>query len=87
MNMCRGVKKSLPIIGFVFLLTTCLNVLKIIYDSPVKYYFDDFGIWLLGYKTEFSYLYISQGLYFISTLLLWSTDEYVKFCFWAKVHL
>ena len=45
---------------------------------------DDFRIWLLGYRTEFSCLYIPQGHYFISTVWQWSTDEYVIFRFWAK---
>ena len=42
---------------------------------------DDFGIWLLGYRIKFSCLYIPQGHYLISTLWLWSTDEYVIFLF------
>ena len=47
--------------------------------------FDDFSIWLLGNRTEFSFLYlplsflyIPQGHKFISTEWLWSTVEYVK---------
>ena len=42
--------------------------------------FDNFGIWLLGYRIEFSCLYIPLGLHFISTLWLW-------FWFRVKVHL
>ena len=38
--------------------------------------FDDFGICLLGYRIEFSCLYIPQGHYFMSTSWLWRTDEY-----------
>ena len=41
--------------------------------------FDDFRIWLLGYRIDFNCVYIPQGHYFISTLWLWSTDEYVIF--------
>jgi len=32
---------------------------------------------IIGYMTEFSCLYIAQRHYFISTLWLWRTDEYV----------
>ena len=32
----------------VFLLSNCPHVLKIFYDWPIKYYFDDFCVWLLG---------------------------------------
>ena len=41
--------------------------------------FDDFNIWLLGYRTEFSCLCLPQGHTFISTVWLWSADEYVIF--------
>ena len=41
--------------------------------------FDNFSIRLLGYRIEFSCLYIPQGHNFISTLWLCSTDEYVFF--------
>ena len=60
----------------VFLLSNYSQELKIFYDWPVKYYFWHFGICLLGYRIEISFLYIPQGHYFISTLWLWSTDEY-----------
>ena len=43
---------------------------------PLNNIVDDFGEWLLGYRTEFSCLYIPQWHYFISTLWLWSADEY-----------
>ena len=45
---------------------------KIFSDWPVKYIciiFEDFGIWLLGYRIKFSCLYIPQGHYFIITLI------------------
>ena len=47
--------------------------------GPLNIIFEDFGIWLLGCKIKISCLYISQGHYFIRTLRLWSTDEYVTF--------
>ena len=42
--------------------------------------FDDFStcIWLLGYRTEFSCLYLPQGHSFISIVWLLNTDEFVK---------
>ena len=39
--------------------------------------FDNFGMWFLGYRIEFCCVYIPQGHYFICTLWLWSTDEYI----------
>ena len=51
---------------------------------PLNIIFDDFSMWLLGYRVEFSCLYIPLGHYFISTLWLWSTDEYVNFDFERK---
>ena len=45
--------------------------------NPLNNMFDDFSIWLLGYRTEFSCLYIPQGHNFISTVWLWSTNDYV----------
>jgi len=54
--------------------------------DPLNTIFAGFGIWLLGYRIEFSCLYIPQGHYFTSTLWLWSTDEYGKFWFWAKCY-
>jgi len=44
--------------------------------DPLNIMFDDFGIYLLNYKIEFSCLYIPQGHAFISTMWLCSTDEY-----------
>jgi len=46
--------------------------------GPLNTIYANFGI---GYGIEFGCLYILQGHYFIGTLLLWSTDEYVKFRF------
>jgi len=54
--------------------------------DPLNIIFDDFGILLLGYRIEFRCLYIPQGHYFISTLGLWSTDEYFFELFWPKFH-
>ena len=60
---------------------------KSIMTNPFNIILDNFGTWLLGYRIEFSCLYIPQEHYFISTLWLWSIDEYVRFWFWVKVHL
>ena len=38
-------------------------------------------------KAKWRIRYLPQGHNFISTLWLWSTDEYVNFWFWAEVHL
>jgi len=46
--------------------------------------FDNFGICLLGYRNEFSFLYIPQGRYFISTLRISSADQYLFFQFEEK---
>ena len=51
--------------------------------NPLNVIFDDFNIWLLGYRTEFSCLYIPQGHTFIGTVWLGSTDEY-DFIFWEQ---
>ena len=40
-----------------FLLSNCPQVLKLFYEWPVKYCFDDLGIWLLGYMIS-SVVYI-----------------------------
>ena len=45
--------------------------------DPLNIIFDDFGIWLFGYRIELRCLYIPQGHDFVSTLWLWSTDEYM----------
>ena len=37
---------------------------------PVKYYFEDFILRLLAYRTQFSCLYLPQGHTFISTMWL-----------------
>ena len=37
--------------------------------DPLNIMFDDFGIWLLGYRIELSCLFIPQGHYFISTFV------------------
>ena len=42
-------------------------VLTYFKTNPLNIIFDDFSIWLLGYKTEFSCLYLPQGHYFMST--------------------
>jgi len=46
--------------------------------DPLNIIFDYFGKWLPGYRAEFSCLYSLHWRYFICTLLLWRTDEYVK---------
>ena len=46
--------------------------------DPLNIIFDDFDIWLLGFRIKFSCLYIPQEYYFISTLWLWSTVEYFE---------
>ena len=53
--------------------------IKKIKTNPLNIIFDDFGIWLLGYRTQFSCLYLPQWLNFVSTVWLRSTDEYVLF--------
>ena len=40
--------------------------------NPLNIIFDDFSIWLLGYNTEYSCLYLPQG-----HVWLCRTDEYV----------
>ena len=44
-----------------------------------RFFFDDFSISLLGYRTEFSCLYLPQGHTFINT------DEYEHFWFWKSI--
>ena len=44
--------------ALVLLLANCQQVLNIFYVQ--YYFFDDFGIYLLGYRIEFSCLYIPQ---------------------------
>jgi len=55
--------------------------------DPFKIIFEHFSIRLPSYRIEFSCLYIPQGHYFICTLWLWSTNEYVCFLNQANVHL
>ena len=45
--------------------------------------FADFGIWLLGYRIEFSCLYIFHK-YFVAMKYTWICKDV---WFWAKVHL
>ena len=47
--------------------------------DPLNIISDDFSIWLLGYRIKLSCLYLPQGHYFISTMWVWSTYEYVFF--------
>ena len=55
----------------VYLLSNCWQVLKIFYVlNLLNIIFDDFSIWLLGYRTKFSCLYFPQGQHFISTVWL-----------------
>ena len=75
-NLCSVWKKKQPNIGFPYLQ---------IYDWPVKYYFLIISVYVnLGCYKKFSSLYILQGYYFTSTLLLWSIDEYDFFYFEQK---
>mgnify|MGYP006890274217 CR=1 FL=1 len=46
--------------------------------QPLNIIFDDFGIWLLGYRIELCCLYFPQGHIFLSTMWLCSTDDYVN---------
>ena len=64
----------------VYLLSNCPQVLKV-FDGYVIYYFWRFQyitLWLLGYRIEFSCLYLPQGHNFIST------DEYVLFLYFDR---
>ena len=47
--------------------------------NPLNIIFHEFCIWLLDNRIALSCLYLPQGHYFLSTLWLWSTDEYVFF--------
>ena len=57
-------------------LQNALKYLKFLMTYPLNTIFDDFGNW---YRIEFNCLYIPHGHYFISTLWLLSTDNYVNF--------
>ena len=70
-NLCWVWKKTNNT-TLVFLLSNC------------KYMKSFMTVLLLGYRIEFSYLYIPQAYYFISSLWLWSTDEYVLFFILSK---
>ena len=59
----------------VYLLSNCRQVLNIFKTNPLNIMFDDFIIWLLGYRTEFSCLYLPQGHNIRITVWLLSTDE------------
>ena len=58
------------------LLSNCRQVLKSFKTNLLNIIFDDFSIRLLGYRTEFSCLYVPQGLNFMSIVSLCSKDEY-----------
>ena len=45
---------------FSYVQIACKNEISLTTD-PFNIIFDDFGIWLLGYRMEFSCLYIPQG--------------------------
>ena len=76
-NLCWVWAKLRHNISFpTFKLSACT---KCFMAPPLYISFDKFGIWLLGYRIEFSCLYIPQWHSFISTLWLWSTDEYLLF--------
>ena len=68
----------------VFLLLKCLQLLNSFKTHPLNIIFDGFGIWLLGYRTEFICLHTPQGHNFISTLWLWRTDEYVSYFYFER---
>ena len=69
----EGYKKKLWKNTLVYLLSNYWQVLKYVKTNPLNIIFDDFGIilWLLGYRTEFSWLYLPQGHTFISTVCPW----------------
>jgi len=50
---------------YLFLLPNCTKVLNIFMTYTLNIIFDDFDVWLYGYRIEFSCLYIPQGHYFI----------------------
>ena len=52
----------------VYLLSNCRQVLKSFKTNPLNIIFDDFRIWLLGYRSEFRCLYLPQGYNVISTV-------------------
>ena len=54
----------------------CPQVLEKLYDWRVKNIFNDFGIWLLGNRIEFTCLYVPQGHYL-----------FIKYCVAMKPNL
>ena len=67
------------------------NTKEYFMTDPLNIIFDDFDMWLLGYRIKFSCLYLPQGHTLISTctstMWLWSTDEYVFFGFLLEIYL
>ena len=59
----------------VYILSSCRQVLNYFKNNPLNTIFDYFSIWLLGYKTACTCLYLPQGHDLKSTVWLWSTDE------------
>ena len=55
------------------LLSNCRQVLKYVKTNPLNIILDDFSIWLLGYRTKFSCLYLPHRHNFISTVWIKST--------------
>ena len=57
----------------VYLLSNCRQVLKLFKTNPLNIIFDDFSIWLLWYRTEFSCLYLPQwhNKYCVATKYRW----------------
>jgi len=49
---------------FSYFQIACKYLQQSFITDPLNIIFDDFDIWLLGYRIEFSYLYIPQGHYF-----------------------
>ena len=67
-----------------FLLPNCLQVIKrILWMTLWMFIFDGFDISLLEYRIEFSRLYNPQRHYFIRSLWLWNTGEYVLGSAWS----
>ena len=58
------------------LLSNCWQVLNLSRLTALNIIFDDFSIWLLGYRAEFSCLYLPQGHY---GYCMASTDECIFF--------
>ena len=58
-------------VELVFLFSTWTQ-LKLFMTGPFICYYNEFGIWLLGYRIELGCVYIPQGNYFMSSLWLWT---------------